>query len=291
MFLFNERDESLGFAVIEAPVVHTEHLAALVAVRQTHPLIGFTHYRTFPGPAERVDSIDYLSLCAGWCHCFQRPDEYIPAPAPKLLISGSDFTDPDTISATSLELAPLSAKEYDFIYICPDGAWAEENKNWSLAKKCIPILCDQLGLRGLLVGRKEIPDLPPCKGLNVIGWVPWPVILLLLHRSRFLFVPNVLDASPRVITQALCMNIPILVNRAILGGWKYVNSYTGAFFGDEEDVAAGACQCLVDGLLPRQWYADNYGPYRSSQRLHAFLRSLDPKIPDARLIRFVESTV
>lgn len=288
--LRNEKDESLGFAVIEAPIVHESELAVLASLQKRYRFIGFTHFRTFPGSENRVGSADYLSLCEGWCHCFQNPDDYIHAPVPKLLLSGSDFTDPETISAESLELDPLGAKEYDFIYVCTPGAWAEQNKNWSLAKRCIPILCEQLGLRGLLVGRKEIPDLPPCKGLSVIGWVPWPIILLLLHRSRFLFVPNVLDASPRIITQALCMNLPILVNRQILGGWKYTNSQTGAFFDGEEDVAAGAAQCLAAGPQPRKWYAQNHGPYRSSQRLHAFLRSLEPQLPEAKLIRFVSPT-
>ena len=38
---------------------------------------------------------------------------------------------------------------------------------------------------------------------------------------RFIFIPNINDASPRVITESLCHNIPCLVNQNIIGGWKY----------------------------------------------------------------------
>ena len=45
-----------------------------------------------------------------------------------------------------------------------------------------------------------------------------------------------MDASPRILTESLCVNIPVLVNLNIIGGWKYVNSETGEFFRDETDL-------------------------------------------------------
>lgn len=54
------------------------------------------------------------------------------------------------------------------------------------------------------------------------------------------------------------MNTTILVNRHILGGWKYVVPETGEFFGSAEDVVeawdrlvAPARQSLLN---PRAWY-------------------------------------
>jgi hypothetical protein len=41
-----------------------------------------------------------------------------------------------------------------------------------------------------------------------------------LKKSRFSFIPQIHDASPRVSTQALAHNVPILMNRHISGGWK-----------------------------------------------------------------------
>ena len=39
---------------------------------------------------------------------------------------------------------------------------------------------------------------------------------------RFAYIPQVHDASPRVTTQALMNDVPLLMNRNIMGGWKYV---------------------------------------------------------------------
>ena len=54
-------------------------------------------------------------------------------------------------------------------------------------------------------------------------------------KSKFLFIPNIYDASPRTLTQSLSCNVPVLLNYNILGGWKYINKYTGEFFNDEKD--------------------------------------------------------
>merc|ERR1712039_816356 len=56
-----------------------------------------------------------------------------------------------------------------------------------------------------------------------------------LRQSRFAFLPQVHDASPRVSTQALTLDVPILMNWYIMGGWKYVTEQpgelrTGEFF-------------------------------------------------------------
>ena len=44
-----------------------------------------------------------------------------------------------------------------------------------------------------------------------------------IKQSRFVFLPQVHDASPRVSTQALALNKPLLTNWHISGGWKYMN--------------------------------------------------------------------
>ena len=58
--------------------------------------------------------------------------------------------------------------------------------------------------------------------------------LKMYNKSRFIFLPNEKDASPRVLTEALCCDILVLLNKNV-GGWKYVNKNTGEFFTDEKD--------------------------------------------------------
>lgn len=62
----------------------------------------------------------------------------------------------------------------------------------------------------------------------------------------------------RVIVEALSLNIPIVVNRHILGGWKYVNQYTGEFFTDENDVVSVFTRLRsadrAAELFPREWF-------------------------------------
>lgn len=70
--------------------------------------------------------------------------------------------------------------------------------------------------------------------------------------------PNVHDASPRVLVEGLSLNLPILVNRHIIGGWKYVNDQTGAFFDSEENVVPIFKELLrkqqQSELRPREWF-------------------------------------
>jgi hypothetical protein len=78
-----------------------------------------------------------------------------------------------------------------------------------------------------------------------------------------------------VVAEAMSLNVPVMMNRHIVGGWKYINDKTGVFFTDHHDVRASIQKLrspsFQAGLSPRQWFMDNWGPYKSSLRLHAFL--------------------
>ena len=55
-----------------------------------------------------------------------------------------------------------------------------------------------------------------------------------------MFVPNISDASPRVITEAKRYDMPVLVNENILGGWhNIIPGETGEFFTNEVNVSNG----------------------------------------------------
>ena len=95
------------------------------------------------------------------------------------------------------------------------------------------------------------------------------------NQSRFIFIPNEKDASPRVLTEALATNIPCLVNKNILGGWKYVNEETGEFFTNEKDIEK-PLDILLDKIKnkkysPRDYFIKNYSVKNSGKRLKDFL--------------------
>ena len=184
----------------------------------------------------------YFEMCKGWLHCFKNPEKYIPMDRPNALISESDFVnykqipyDPNTQGAE---------REYDFLYSCPKvnetskcDDWVSHNKNWELAKKCLPILCEKFKLKGLLVGRKDC-DIPEgCKPyITTTGWLNYGENINQYNKCRFIFVPNQRDASPRVVTEAMSADCAVLMNTNILGGWKYVVEQTGELFTDENDI-------------------------------------------------------
>jgi hypothetical protein len=61
-----------------------------------------------------------------------------------------------------------------------------------------------------------------------------------MNSTRALFCTSIYDASPRIIVESLSLNIPVLLNKNILGGWKYINDETGHLFDPE----------IADALIP-----------------------------------------
>jgi glycosyltransferase involved in cell wall biosynthesis len=136
-----------------------------------------------------------------------------------------------------------------------------------------------MGLDGVLVGRDTIDNLPDHGGrLTILGELPWGALMGVLLRSRLVFVPSLMDPSPRIIAEALCMGTPVVVNRHILGGWHYVNPFTGAFFEDETDLRRAILRCLEGWTSPRRWFVTHHGPQLAGRRLQHFLASFDPSM-------------
>lgn len=263
-----------GWCGLAGPLRRQVDLDIYYELRRTFRIIGFSSHVTFPAVNDGLVK-DYGHLCDGWCHCFRQPDDYIPATLPRALVSESDFVNYRVVSPQTICGSSVPRKDFDFMYVCLPGRWTEMTKNWTLAKACLYRLCNDLGLKGLLLGRWQILDLPFRRNLTIVGDVPRQIALQYVGRSRMLFVPSLMDASPRLLAEALCMDVPILVNRGILGGWKYVTQSTGIFFDSDDDVAQAAAQCLSSSSDPRSWFQANYGPARSSRRLSSFLHSLD----------------
>ena len=102
-----------------------------------------------------------------------------------------------------------------------------------------------------------------------------------MAQSRAGFFPNVLDASPVFLTEALCLDVPVVVNRRILGGWKYVRPDTGRFFTSENDVTAAVAACLSESFAPRSWFRAVHGPGNAASRLASFLGQVAARSPMA----------
>ncbi|WP_347331864.1 hypothetical protein [Marinimicrobium locisalis] len=104
-----------------------------------------------------------------------------------------------------------------------------------------------------------------------------------------MFVPNVADASPRIIAEALCLDVPILMNENILGGWKYITAMSGRFFSGEHDVLPCAEEIMSKRFHPRLAYMNSFGPRRAEQALAGLLKTLDPGIEERRPLQIEPS--
>ena len=250
-------------------------------------ILGIASYLEFPNlvsnPFENFEEnykkYKYKQLCEGWIHCFRKPENYFPANMPLLFASESDWAD-----CNAMKPDKSIKKEYDFIYICLKvddkkkkcDDWATFNKNWSLAKKCLHVFCNKYKLKGLLVGRKDCELPQGCNDLmETTNMVPYEELKKMYNKCKFIFLPNEKDASPRVLTEALATDLPALINKNILGGWKYINSETGEFFTDEKDVEPALdlmLQKLKDNKYKaRDYFIKNYSVANSGRRLKKFL--------------------
>jgi glycosyltransferase involved in cell wall biosynthesis len=272
-----DRDGRAGdWVVLHGPVVTPAQHAQFAELRRGGArFVGMTSYLEFPRGDPR-DRLDYEAVCEGWCHCFREPDRYFAqATAPRALISASDFTDCAWVERAAVSALPLG--QHDLVYVGATDTWQQTAKNWSLAARCLPRLCRALGMRALVIGTPDA-TFPRQPGVAFHGALAWRQVLATLSRARLLFVPNAIDPSPRVVAEALCLGLPVLMHRGILGGWKYINRFTGAFFDDERDVVDAAAGVLRADVAPREWFGGNFGPEAAGRRLTALLRRLDVSV-------------
>jgi hypothetical protein len=261
--------------VLNGPIITYPQQEAFAKLRRAGVrLVGMSSYLRFP-VSEEGDPFDYEAACEAWCHCFRDPDQFLGSAIPRLLLSASDFTDCRRVARDAV--GSPESESFDFIYVGGVESWERARKNWRLAGECIPLICRDLGLRCLVIGAPS-EEFPPSSGVTFSLPLPWADLLSHLARARFLFAPNQLDASPRILSEALCLDVPILVNRGILGGWKYVNRFTGTFFEGRSDVIRAVSRCLNQPVAPRHWFCANHGPYVSGARLHRLLKTLDPDL-------------
>ena len=249
-------------------------------------VLGISSYNEFPSittnkhdvlnnPSEKAwKDYDYMKVVDGWLHCFREPDQHIKKGIPRTLISESDFCDYNVYKPTE-----KTEKKYDFIYICPkdndncDG-WVSTNKNWKLAQECISIMCNKYNMKGILVGRKGCKLPEGCaENCETTGFLSQLKLIEAYNNSRFILIPNVSDASPRILTEALCCNLPVLLNYNIVGGWKYINNQSGAFFKSADDFpqALEYVNNNYNSLTPRKHYIEKFSREVTGKKFKLFV--------------------
>ena len=290
--IFNENNEKLNIILLTAPFREKKHMDLYKEYKEKGlNFMGISSYSEFPGKLtnphdsryHEKEGHLYEDMASTWLHCFRRPEEYVKKNMPLLLMSESDFKDWESLKPDKTE------KKYDFIYCCLDDnddcnpGWQSYIRNWELGKKLVAYLCS-IGLKGCLVGRKGCKISKVCDGkLEVFGLLNHDKFLKKMRESKMLLVPNTVDASPRVVAEAMCLNLPVLMNYNITGGWKYINDKTGEFFYDEESFKIGVEKILTNHYEPRKWFMENYGKKVSGERLAQFVKThysnVEPKSP------------
>jgi hypothetical protein len=251
--------------------------------------IGISSYCDFPALISNPHDVlsdknhkawtyNYFDLCLGWAYCFRNPAQYgIPDSStgyPQILLSESDFAKYNFHKPDS-----SITKEYDFLYVCLkdndkcDPGWQSYNRNWEQAEKCLNIMCNKFHLKGLLIGRIGCKIPGGCHTLT--DFMKYNKFIKQYNKCRFVFVPNSLDASPRVLTEAICYNLPVLCNSKILGGWKYVTPEVGEQFNvtenDFEDVLTKFLS-KFNTYKPREFYIREYNEEKQGKRLLEFVK-------------------
>lgn len=290
---FDDNGNKLNIILIAAPFREEKHIKLYEEYKkQGMSFCGISSYLDFPSKIKNPfedryheeKGHNYLKMVSSWLYCFRQPSkEMIESGLPLLQLAEADLKDTDAYKPNK-----TIKKKYDFMYCClkdndkcEDG-WQSYNRNWDLAKKCLEVMCRDFKLRGVLIGRENCKFTEKCNGIvEVIPFLKFDEFQKKMQECRFLFVPNISDASPRVITEAISYDIPVLVNYNILGGWNNVMSgITGEFFTSENDVSNALIKLLgnYNSYQPRNWFVKVRGKKNSGKILAEFLIKNYPKI-------------
>jgi hypothetical protein len=299
--LKDEENKNLNILCIRGPIVEEKDKNFFKeTLKKGIKYIGCCSYVTFPhkclnpyGDCHEgmlFEDKRYEDYVIGWVHCFKEPDKYIKKDIPKLLLSESDFSD-------NMDLKPDENNKikYDFSVYCPadddcNSGWHYHNKGWDLCKKTIEYMCNHLNLKGILIGRENCEiNLENENLLKKVGFLHYWDFVKEMDSSKFVIIPSFEDASPRTLAEALTLNKPILVNKDIVGGWKYVTDETGMFY-DESSMDTVIPEFINNvnnnKYQPRKHFYDNYGIQNSGKKFKNFLKKIYPQLNDCNIVKF-----
>ena len=227
---------------------------------KTKKLIGISAYQNFPQKLINIHSNytcdkfleKYGSKILLWCHCFKDPQNYIPHEVPLLLYSDSDQYNGSGLN----NLADTVEKKYDFFCSLPNGPWNDWIRGAEVAKKWLNYMADTMGLKILIGGGDKKEGFSD--KIVFLGFLPWNKFIENMNSSKYLINFARYDASPRVVIEALSLNIPVLLNQDILGGWKYINKSTGKLFFYDETIEECINIFINTKFEPLKWMKNNF---------------------------------
>jgi len=282
-------------------------------------MVGVSSYEDFPSEIVNPydsrhvghDMPELFANTDAWLHCFRDPKNMGLLPGmPRLNAAESDFVDTERNDGGG-RLIPEGPRpspeerEYDAVYVNRGGGWNDFNRNWALAEPAIAAMAAD-GVRFVVINRMPsdavLNRYPGAKeNITQLDSLPWNEYLSLVEKLGFVFAPNVHDASPRVVSEAQSLDTPVLLNRDILGGWKYLEEQdeqgrirAGEFFdtglgGDKNGVSDEAVEAIVEaarkllardaepdrgGLAPRDNIKSKWARDNSKARLRAFFEDV-----------------
>ena len=225
------------------------------------------------------------------------------------------FSESDFIDKLWVPCPGTYEKKYDFLCFTIGTEQGVKCKGYHVLPS-IAKVANQLGLHGLLI------DYYPSANINSVGGRHPPpgtiahdlrklskrlrknkietwkgiqsqkVLSKTIKRSKFVIFPNTRDASPRMIPEVIIRGTPVLVNKHIYGGWKYVNDVNGAFFDGaknrsemdedrehyENELREKMLYMMKTNFEPQKIEDDfysRYGFWRSAKRLAGIINGLE----------------
>ena len=251
-------------------------------------------YETFPYPSPNpfsnsFDRNEYVEKFSAWLNMYRDPTSIFSDNVKVVQMSQSDFGLPEIDYHREL-VEGKHLKRFDFVYVMSHGGgdlneectgWGPNAKNWTFAKDALEVMCGDLDLTGVILASRNTWDSKPCEipaacegKVLQTPYLSFEEALNYFRQSSFLFVPQVYDASPRVVTQAMTLNVPVFMNRNIIGGWKYINDKTGDFFHDLSDFKESFARFEYNlGMYePRNYITQNYGNKLAGTKFKQFIK-------------------
>jgi hypothetical protein len=262
-----------------------------------------------------VCNFSYYYKDRGWsknvkaiCHPFREYQQ--PVGDIKLhLFSESDFCDTMWMDDISL-LEKKENYEYDFFCFTIDTSQGVKCKG-AISLPLIFKAAKELGMKGLVQDyyHKAVPacngdgwdvhvrevrnDLSKMDNISIKrGCVSQDRLNNLMRKCKFVIFPNTRDASPRTIPETLLRGKSIMVNKNILGGWKYCNNvnsvlYDGAFDveqlkNNEQHYYDEIKKALIeiskrntDPSVIKKDYLERYGFVNSAKRMASIINKIE----------------
>ncbi len=220
---------------------------------------------------------------AGWCHALRNakalPDK------PQILLPESDFLEEGMV-----HYKKGGKKRYDYFYFTLNDKSGVEYKGLHEFLDILPILCKHK-LKGKIIVyypnsgmpkrfRVKLSDVQKHNLRAYAGFIDihWGLLSdkqmnAVMTECKFGLFPNIVDNSPRIISESLIRDIPVLVNNSIHGGWHYVNEHTGCLY-TRENLSKSIQFMKSNKFSARDFYGAHYGFERSSRRLASFVNKL-----------------